>query len=80
MNIKEHIQQYIAENFLFGNGFDLSADASLIETGVIDSTGVMELVMTVEETYDIEVADDEIIPANFDSVNNIIAYIERKRG
>jgi acyl carrier protein len=79
MNIKEQIRQYLAENFLFSsNGFNLGDDASLLEEGIIDSTGVLELVMFVEETFDVEVADEEIIPGNFDSVNNLAAYVELK--
>ena len=79
MDIKKQIRQYLAENFLFSsNGFNLGDDASLLEEGIIDSTGVLELVMFVEETFDVEVADEEIIPDNFDSVNNLAAYIELK--
>jgi acyl carrier protein len=80
MTIKEQIRQYLAENFLFSsNGFDLDDDASLLEEGIVDSTGVLELVLFVEETANVEVADDEIVPDNFDTVNNLAAYIERKR-
>lgn len=80
MTIKEQIRQYIAENFLFSsNGFDLADDASLLEEGIVDSTGVLELVLFVEELINAEVPDDEIVPDNFDSVNNLAAYIERKR-
>lgn len=79
MDIKKQIRQYLAENFLFSsNGFNLGDDASLLEEGIIDSTGVLELVMFVEETFNVEVADEEIIPDNFDSVNNLAAYIEFK--
>jgi acyl carrier protein len=79
MDIKKQIRQYLAENFLFSsNGFNLGDDASLLEEGIIDSTGVLELVMFVEETFNVEVADEEIIPDNFDSVNNLAAYVEFK--
>jgi len=79
MDIKKQIRQYLAENFLFSsNGFNLGDDASLLEEGIIDSTGVLELVMFVEETFNVEVADEEIIPDNFDSVNNLAAYVELK--
>ena len=79
MTIKERIRQYLAENFLFSsNGFDLGDDVSLLEEGVIDSTGVLELVLFVEESYGVQVGDDEIVPENFDSVNNLAAYIERR--
>jgi acyl carrier protein len=79
MDVKKQIQQYIAENFLFSNnGFNLSDDASFLDEGVIDSTGTLELVTFVEETFHITVADDEIVPENFDSVNSLVAYVQRK--
>ena len=80
MNTKETLQSFIAENFLFSSrGFDLSDDDSLLDAGIIDSTGVLELVLFVEETFDIQVENHEIIPDNFDSVNKLSHYIERKR-
>lgn len=84
MNIKSQIKQFIAENFLFspmsegGDGFALSDDASFLDEGVVDSTGTLELVMFVEDTFGIEVIDHEIEPENFDSVNKLAAYIARK--
>ena len=79
MNVKEQIRAFVAENFLFSaNGFDLSDDASFLDEGVVDSTGTLELVMFVEETFGIEVGDNEIEPENFDSVTKLAAYIARK--
>lgn len=79
MDVKKQLQQYIAENFLFSdNGFNLSDDASFLDEGVVDSTGTLELVTFVEETFNVTVNDDEIVPENFDSVNNLVAYIQRK--
>ena len=79
MNVKEQIRSFIAENFLFNtNGFDLSDEASFLDEGVVDSTGTLELVMFVEETFAIEVGDHEIEPENFDSVNKLAAYVARK--
>lgn len=80
MDTKEQIRQYLAQNFLFSNnGLDLKDDASFLEEGIVDSTGVLEMVMFVEETFNIEVNDDEIVPDNFDSVNALAAFIARKR-
>lgn len=79
MSMKEQIRQFIAENFLFNpDGFDLSDDASFLDEGVVDSTGTLELVMFVEETFGVDVGDNEIEPENFDSVNKLAAYIARK--
>lgn len=79
MEIREQIKQYIAETFLFSdNGFPLSDDVSFLDEGVIDSMGVLELIMFTEETFNISVKDEEIKPENFDSVNKLYDYIQRK--
>jgi acyl carrier protein len=79
MTIQEQIRQYIAENFLFtDDGYPLPDDASFLEEGIVDSTGVLELVMFVEEMFSVTVEDEEIVPDNFDSVNQLAAYIGHK--
>ena len=75
---KSQIKNFIIENFLFGNSDGLDDKASFLEEGIIDSTGVLELVNFLEETYEIQVADEELIPENLDSVNNVIRFIEEK--
>lgn len=79
MTIEEQIAQYVSENLMFGdNGYQLSEEASFLEEGIVDSTGVLELVMFVEETFQVSVADEEIVPDNFDSVAKLAAYIRSK--
>jgi acyl carrier protein len=79
MAIEEQIRQYIAENLIFSdNGYQLPDDASLLEEGILDSTGVLELVTFVEEEFGVSVKDEEIVPENFDSVARLAAYIDRK--
>lgn len=79
MTIEKQIGQYIADNFLFSeNGYQLPDDTSFLEEGIVDSTGVLELVMFVEETFNVTVEDEEIMPENFDSVSRLAAYIHRK--
>lgn len=79
MTIEKRIRQYIADNFLFSDdGYQLSDDASFLEEGIVDSTGVLELVMLVEDTFGVTVEDEEIVPDNFDSVGRLAAYISRK--
>jgi acyl carrier protein len=79
MTIEEQVKQYVAENFLFSDdGYQLSEDASFLEEGIVDSTGVLELVMFVEETFNVTVEDEEIVPANFDSVSRLAEYVRRK--
>lgn len=76
--IREQITEFITTNFLFDDSIKLSVDDSLLETGVIDSTGVLELVAFIEEKYEINVEDEEIIPENLDSIQNITIYISQK--
>jgi acyl carrier protein len=79
MQIEPQIRQYLAENFLFSNnGYELEDEASFLEEGIVDSTGVLELAMFVEETFGITVQDEEIVPQNFDSVSQLAAYVRRK--
>jgi acyl carrier protein len=77
--IRQTIHDQILFNFLFdGDEEDFSDDASLVESGVVDQTGILEIVLFVEETYGIEVSDTELTPDNFDTVNNIAAYVTRR--
>lgn len=79
-DLKTNIRNFIVENFLFGDASQAIEDAtSLIDTGYVDSTGVLELVMYLEQTFGIKVADSEIVPANLDSVGAIAAYVEGKQ-
>jgi acyl carrier protein len=75
---KTKIKEFIIENFLFGNANGLKDDTSFLEEGIIDSTGVLELVTFLEESFEIQVDDEELIPENLDSINNVSAYLERK--
>jgi acyl carrier protein len=78
--IEEELRQFIKDNFLFGqDDVTLEDEDSFLERGLIDSTGVLELVMFLEETYHIHVDDDDLVPANLDSINNLVQYIQRKR-
>jgi acyl carrier protein len=79
MEIQEQIRQYILENFMYSDDSgDLTGDLSLIDSGIMDSTGVLELVGFIEESFEIQVDDTELVPENFDSVDKITAYIQRK--
>jgi acyl carrier protein len=75
---RDKIRAFIMENFLFGNDQDLKDDTSLLDEGVIDSTGILELVSFLEEEFGISVEDEEILPENLDSIKNVVAYLERK--
>ena len=79
MPLKSELRTFIVENFMFGQeNPDFSDGASMLENGLIDSTGVLELVAFVEEKYGISVADEELLPVNFDSVDNLAEYISKK--
>jgi acyl carrier protein len=75
---KEAIRTFIINNFLFGDAKNLRDNASFLNEGIIDSTGILEVVSFLEETFSIHVDDHELIPDNLDSINNIDAYVTRK--
>jgi acyl carrier protein len=77
-NVKGKIRDFIVENFLFGSDDGLDDSSSFLEQGIIDSTGVLELVEFLEEEFNIRVEDEELIPENLDSIANVASYIERK--
>ena len=81
MSHRDTIRRYILENYLFTEDASaLADDASFLESGIIDSTGMMEVIFFLEENFSIRVEDEEMIPENLDSVNNLLRYIERKQG
>ncbi len=76
--IREQIRDYITQNFLFNSApTQLDDSASLLEQGIVDTTGVLELVLFVEETYAFNVAQNDLLPENFDSVDNLVNYVAR---
>ena len=82
-NMPEKIQQirsFIFENFLFdADESALKNDDSFLEQAIIDSTGVLELVEWIEESFDIKVDDTELTPENLDSINKLVNFIEKKK-
>ena len=80
MEVKDEIKQFFEDNFMAEFESDFSDDDSFLDNGIIDSTGVLELVLFIEETYEIKVQDEEIIPENLDSFNNLNQYISSKTG
>jgi len=79
MSVKEKIRNEILENYLFTDEqSELINSDSFLDKGIIDSTGVMELIFFIEEAFGVQVKDSEMIPENLDSVDNIVHYIESK--
>jgi acyl carrier protein len=73
------IREFIINNFLFGEGGDkLKDDESFLDSGIVDSTGVLELVGFLEERFKIAVDSNELLPENLDSVERVSAFVQRK--
>ena len=75
----QEVRHYIIETFLFGQDDGLADDSSFLEKGILDSTGVLELVAHLETAYRIKVNDDEFLPDNLDSIKAICDFLERKK-
>ena len=80
MDILETVKAYIVENFLFGDDSRIGPDTDFMENGILDSTGVLELVGFIEEKFGIRVEDDELVPDNMNSLVKITLYISKKTG
>ena len=78
MNIQNEIKNYIVENILFGDGTDLQPDASFQENGIMDSMSIMELIAFISKTYDIEIEDSDLVPENFDTLQDISRLVDSK--
>lgn len=77
-DLERTVRQFIIENFIFEDDGSLTAETPFLENGIVDSTGVLELITFVEETYGIKVEDHEIVPENLDSIGNIASFVERR--
>ena len=78
MDYLDTVRHFVVENFLFGDSEQLEDDTSFLERGIVDSTGILELVFFLEETYNMKIEDDELIPENLDNLRNIAQFLERK--
>jgi len=78
-DMADSLRAFIQETFLFGREPDFSDDDSFLDMGLIDSTGVLELVGYLEDTHGVKVEDEELVPENLDSINQIVRFIESKQ-
>jgi acyl carrier protein len=79
--IEKELTDFVVETFLFGEGGDrVKADTSLLDQGIIDSTGVLQIVAFLESTYGLQVGDDELVRDNFDSLSKLTAFVKKKLG
>lgn len=76
--IKLKVRNFVVENFLFGNANGLADDTSFLEAGILDSTGVLEVVAFLEQQFGVRVDDDELTPENLDSIASIGVFVSRK--
>ena len=80
-NIKKKLKDFIIEVFLVGDeNQELNDSDSFMQTGIIDSTGVLELASFIEREFNFTIEDDEMTPQNLDSISNLVAFISRKIG
>lgn len=78
--IAQKISEFITSSLLLDSNVDVAGTPSFLEAGIIDSTGVLELVQFLEETWNISVKDEEMVPANLDSLAKLEAFVKRKTG
>jgi len=78
LEIKTKLRQFIIDNFLFGDADGLADDTSFLEEGIIDSTGMLELITFLEEKFLIQLDDEELTPENLDSINNLMTFLSKK--
>jgi acyl carrier protein len=76
--IKPVVRQFLLDNFVMGSNVTIADDASFMKGHILDSTGFIELIMFIEDTYGVKVDDAEMLPENFDSLNNIERYVGKK--
>ena len=78
-SVEQKLRTIVTETFLIGNSNELHGDDSFIETGIIDSTGILQLVEFVEQEFSVKVDDEDLVPENLDSINRLVAFVERKK-
>ncbi len=79
--VRRELVDFVVTNYLFGDGSRAPQDDdSLVEGGIIDSTGLMELIEFLEAQFEIEVADEDTVPSNLDTVANLTRFVMRKKG
>jgi len=77
---KAAVRKFLLDNFVMGGDVEIRDDTSFMDAHVLDSTGFIELITFIEETFGVKVDDEEMLPENFDSLSNIDGYLARKRG
>lgn len=79
-DVQNKIRTFIVDNYLFGDDEGLESSTSFLDEGIVDSTGILELIEFISEEFEMTVEDDELVPENLDSIDNVTAFIGRKAG
>ncbi|GAC1576139.1 MAG: acyl carrier protein [Polyangiales bacterium] len=79
MDIRQEVKQFITTNFYVADPAHLSDGQSLLDQGIVDSTGVLEVIAFIEEKFNFRVDDAEMLPENLDTIDNLVGFIERKK-
>lgn len=77
-HLRDEVQDFIRKNFIYSNKKKLGDDESLLGSGVVDSTGVLELIAFLESKFEVKFEDNELVADNFDSINKVISFVSRK--
>ena len=79
--VRDKVRNFLLDNYLFTDDQSAIADGdSFLDKGILDSTGMLELILFLEEEFEITVDDDEMVPENLDAVDNVVAFVARKQG
>lgn len=78
MSYQDTVKTFIIDNFFYGEDADISPETSFIEHNIIDSTGILEVVSFLQDTFNVVISDDEMLPENLDSLKNIEQFLIRK--
>ena len=78
MDYAKQVRDFVVSNFLFGEAGSLQDDTSFLDSGIIDSTGMLEMIMFLENGCGVKVEPEEMVPENLDSINRVVQFLKRK--
>jgi acyl carrier protein len=78
MDYAKEVRDFVISNFLFGEAGSLQDDSSFLDSGIIDSTGMLEMIMFLENTCGVKIEPEEMVPENLDSINRVVQFVKRK--
>jgi acyl carrier protein len=78
MDYAKEVRDFVVSNFLFGEAGSLQDDTSFLDSGIIDSTGMLEMIMFLENNCGVKIEPEEMVPENLDSINRVVQFLKRK--